>query len=152
MDSPNFRLMTTIKSEKTPINASAQKVFEKISNLDNLKPLLEQIPKEQIPADKRDMFEKLKITSDSITIPAGPVGEIRLMITDLMPYSLIQLTGEGSPIPLTMQMEIDSTGSDSCDVVVSISLEVPAMIKPMISGPVKRIVDQFAQVLKAIPF
>ena len=144
--------MTTIKSEKTPIAASSEKVFDKLSNLDNLKPLLERVPADQIPDDKRDLFENLKITSDSIKIPAGPAGEITLMITDLMPYSLIGLTGEGSPIPLSMQMEIESTGSDSCVVQVGISIEVPLMLKPMISGPLRKIVDQFAQVLKAIPF
>lgn len=144
--------MTTIKSEKTPIAASAEKVFDKLSNLDNLKPLLQQVPVDQIPEDKRDMFSRLEITSDSIRIPAGPVGEITLMITDLMPYSLIQLTGEGSPIPLSMQLEIEATGKDSCVVQVGISIEVPIMLKPMISGPVRKIVDQFAQVLKAIPF
>lgn len=144
--------MTTIKSDRTPIAASAEKVYDKLSNLDNLKPLLERVPKDQIPEDKREMFEKLVITSDSIKIPAGPVGEITLMITDLMPYSLIQLTGEGSPIPLTMQMEINSTGHDSCEVQVGVGIEVPAMLRPMISGPLKKIVDQFAQVLRAIPF
>lgn len=142
----------TIKSEKTPIAASAERVFEKLSNLENLKPVLENIPADRIPEDKREMFERLEITSDSIKIPAGPVGEITLMITDLMPYSLIQLTGEGSPIPLSMQLEIESTGKDSCVAQVGLTMEVPMMLKPMISGPVRKIVDQFAQVLGAIPF
>lgn len=144
--------MTTIKSERKPINASAEKVYLKLSDLDNLKPLLERIPREQIPEDKREMFDNLKITSDSITIPAGPVGEIKLMVTDLMPYSLIQLTGEGTPIPLVMQMEINETGHESCEVQISLSLEVPMMLRPMISGPVKNVVDQFAHVLSSIPF
>lgn len=144
--------MTTIKSERKPINASAERVYLKLSDLDNLKPLLERIPREQIPEDKREMFDNLKITSDSITIPAGPVGEIKLMVTDLMPYSLIQLTGEGTPIPLVMQMEINETGHESCEVQISLSLEVPMMLRPMISGPVKNVVDQFAHVLSSIPF
>lgn len=144
--------MTTIKSEKTRINAPAQKVYEKLSNLENLKPLLERVPKDQIPEDKREMFENLNITADSINIPAGPVGSITLRVTDRMPYSLIQLTGEGSPVPLGMQLEIDPKGDDSCEVQVSINLEIPAMLKPMVSGPLKKIVDQFGTVLGAIPF
>lgn len=144
--------MTTIKSEKTPIAASAEKVYLKLSDLSNLQGLLDRVPADQIPPDKRDMFERLQITSDSIKIPGGPVGDITLMITDLMPYSLIGLTGEGSPIPLSMQMEINPTGHDSCDVQIGVSLEVPIMLKPMISGPLKKIVDQFAQVIRAIPF
>ena len=48
--------MTTIKSEKREINASSEKVYDKLSNLENLKPLLEQIPRDQIPEDKLEMF------------------------------------------------------------------------------------------------
>lgn len=144
--------MTTIKSEKTRINASAEKVYDKLSNLENLKPLLEKVPKDQIPADKREMFENLKVTADTISIPAGPVGSITLRVTDRMPYSLIQLSGEGSPVPMNMQLEIDSKGADECEVQVAINLEIPAMLKPMVSGPLKKIADQFANVLGSVPF
>ena len=144
--------MTTIKSDKARVNAPAEKVFDKLSDLDNLKPLLENVPAESIPADKREMFENLRVTRDTISIPAGPVGEIKLRITDRLPYSLIRLSGEGSPVPLDMQLEIDSTGAESCEVTVSINLEIPAMLKPMVAGPLKKIADQFVQVMSAIPF
>lgn len=144
--------MTTIKSERKIIAASDEKVFDKLSNLENLKPLLEQIPRDQIPEDKREMFDNLKITSDTISIPAGPVGDVTLRMTDRMPYSLIQLSGEGTPIPLFMRLEIEGKGSDESEVQVSVSLDIPIMLKPMVSGPLKQIVDQFAQVLSAIRF
>lgn len=144
--------MTTIKSEKAIVSAPAERVFDKLSNLDNLKPLLEMVPADQIPADKREMFDNLKITRDTISIPAGPVGEIKLRITDRLPYSLIQLSGEGSPVPMGMQLEIESRGEDSCEVQVAINLEIPAMLKPMVSGPLKKIADQFVNVLAAVPF
>lgn len=144
--------MTTIKSEKARIAAPAEKVFEKLSNLDHLKPLLEQIPSEGIPADKREMFEKVKISSDTISIPAGPVGEITLRVTDRLPYSLIQLSGEGTPVPLNVQLEIEAQGDDACEVQVVFNLEIPLMIKPMVAGPLKKVADQFVQVMGKIPF
>lgn len=144
--------MTTIKSEKARIAATAEKVFEKLSNLDNLKPVLEQIPADGIPADKREMFENVKITNDTISIPAGPVGEIKLRVTDRLPYSLIQLTGEGTPVPLNVQLEINSEGETACEVQVAFNLEIPLMLKPMVAGPLKKVADQFVQVMGAIPF
>lgn len=144
--------MTTIKSEKTKIAAPAEKVFEKLSNLDNLKPLLEQIPADQIPDDKREMFENVKITNDTISIPAGPVGAINLRITDRLPYSLIQLTGEGTPVPMNLQLEIEPEGADACEVQVTFNLEIPMMLKPMVATPLKKVADQFAQVMGKIPF
>lgn len=144
--------MTSIKSEKTQISASAENVYNKLSNLENLKALLDKIPQDKIPEDKREMMKKLEITNDSITIPGGPAGNIKLRMADRMPYSLISMQGENTPIPLGMQMEIDSTSADTCDVQVAINMNIPAMLKPMISGPVKKVVDQFANVLKYIPF
>lgn len=144
--------MTTVKSEKKIISAPAEKVFEKLSNLDNLKPLLESIPRDKIPEDKMEMFDNLKVTSDSITIPAGPVGQITLRVTDRLPYSLIRLEGEGAPVPLSMQLEIEGRGENECEVTVAIHLDIPIMLKPMVAGPLKKIVDQFSQVLGAIPF
>ena len=144
--------MTTIKSEKAIVKASADKVYDKLSNLDNLRPLLEQIPADQIPADKRDMFEKVRITADTITIPAGPVGEITLRITDRLPHSLIQLSGEGTPVPMNVRLEIEPKDADTCQVQVAFNLEIPLMIKPMVQGPLKKVADQFVQVLGAVPF
>lgn len=144
--------MTTIKSEKSIINAPAERVYDKLSNLENLKPLLEKVPRDQIPEDKREMFDNLKVTADTISIPAGPVGAITLRVTDRLPYSLISLQGEGSPVPMGMQLEINPDGADRCEVQVAINIEIPAMLKPMVSGPLKNIVNQFSQVLGAIPF
>lgn len=144
--------MTTIKSDKTQINASTETVFDKLSNLENLKTLLDKIPQEKIPEDKKDLFNNLIITSESITIQGGPTGAITLRVTDRLPHSLIRLEGEQTPVPLAMQLEIDPEGPDACIVQVSIHLEIPAMLKPMVSGPLKKMVDQFAAVIKAISF
>lgn len=144
--------MTSIKSDKAIVNGTPEQVFEKLSNLDNLKPLLEKVPKDQIPEDKREMFDNLQITSDSISIPGGPVGNITLRISDLLPYSLIRLSGEGSPVPMGMQLEIEPEGADQSEVQVAINLEIPAMLKPMVSGPLKKIANQFVNVLGAIKF
>ena len=142
----------TVKSEKKIIAAPAENVFDKLSNLSNLRPLLEKIPRDKIPEDKQEMFDNLKITDDTITMPAGPVGEIVLRVTDRLPYSLIRMEGEGAPVPLSLQLEIEPKGADECEVMVAINLDIPIMLKPMVSGPLKKIVDQFGQVLTAIPF
>lgn len=144
--------MTTIRSEKTTISAPAEKVFDKLSNLENLKPLLERVPREQIPEDKREIFDRMSITADTITLPAGPVGELTLRMTDRMPYSLIRLAGEGTPVPMSISMELEEKGHQQCEAVVVAALDIPIMLKPMVSGPLRKIVDQFAQVLGAINF
>lgn len=144
--------MATFKSDITLVQGSAQTVFSKFSNLENLKSLLERIPADQIPDDKREMFDNLEITSDSLTIPAGPVGVLTLRLTEKVEPTLIRLEGENTPVPVSLMLHIMPEGESNCNVQVEIDLAIPAMLKPMVSGPVKKIVDQFAQVMQAIPF
>ena len=55
--------MATYKSSKETIAAPAERVYEKLSDLENLRNVIENIPEDKIPADKRGMMEQIKITS-----------------------------------------------------------------------------------------
>lgn len=144
--------MAEFKSTPVTLHAPAETVFGKLSNLDNLKTLLENVPEESIPESKRDLFNQIELTSETITIPGGPVGAITLRISERTAPTLVKLSGEGTPVPLHLALRITPLGSDSCEAQVSIDLAVPPMLKPMISGPVQKMCDQFASVLRAVPF
>ncbi len=139
--------MATYKSSKETIAAPAERVYEKLSDLENLRNVIENIPEDKIPADKRGMMEQIKITSDSISLPAGPVGEIRLKTSRLEPYS-----GIGTPVPLSLGVHIDSKGDTESEVQVLLDIDIPMMLKPMVGGTLQKMVDQFATVMTAIKF
>ena len=144
--------MANFKSDTVTINASAQRVFEKLSDLNNIGTLLENAPLDQIPEDKRDALGKISFTSDSISFPAAPVGDVTLTVTKREPYSLIMLEGVGTPVPLSLSLNIEEISEAECRGYVSIDLAIPAMLKPMISGPLQKMTDQFSQVLRSLKF
>ena len=144
--------MAIYSSGNIKLNASAQAVFSKLSNLENLKSLLENVPADKIPEDKRDMFENLKITNDSIEIPGGPVGSLLLKVVERVEPSLIRLAGEGLPIALQLKMNITPETDTTSVGNVDIDIDIPAMLKPMIGGQIQKIADQFGGVISAIPF
>ena len=144
--------MASFKSENTPINASAEKVFDKFSNLDNLASLLKRVPDGTVPAEQQELLEKLQIDSDSITIPGGPIGSLRLVMTDRIRPTLIRMKGEGTPVPLSVVMHIEPTGADSCLSQAEIDVELPMMLAPMVKGPLQKMADQFGQMIGAIDF
>ncbi len=144
--------MVTYSSKDISINAPAEAVYSKMNNLEGLASLLNQVPADQIPEDKRGMLESLDITSDSITIPGGPVGSITLRKSRSIEPTLIEMTGENSPVPLGLSLHITEDGPDHCHARAEIALEIPAMLKPMISGPMQKMVEQFGDVLSAINF
>lgn len=144
--------MATYKSDEVKLNSPAEAVFAKLSNLTGLRELLDRLPADRIPEENRAMFDGLQITSDSITIPGGPVGSITLQMSRLEEPSLIELQGVGTPVPLSLALHIKPLAADSCEARAEINLEIPAMLKPMISGPMQKAVGQFAHVLSALNF
>lgn len=143
--------MAEFKSEETPINAPAEKVFGKLSNLESLGEALRNVPEDQIPADQKDLFDKVRITPDTISFPAGPVGDLTLQMTRRESPSLIQLEGVGSPVPMTLSLRIRPITEVNCTAQAAIDLQIPAMLKPMVSGPLNKMMSQFADMLRRIP-
>lgn len=144
--------MATYKSDEVALKASAESVFSRLSNLESLRSLLEQIPADQIPTDKKEMFDSIHLTQDSIELPGGPVGSIKLRVTERTAPSRITLKGEGTPVPLQLQLDIHPVDDASCRAQAKVDIEIPAMLRPMISGPMQKMTEQFATVLRSIPF
>ncbi len=144
--------MAVYKSNEVALTASAEKVFSKLSNLEGLGEILKNVPDSMIPDDKRQMLEQITVTNDSISFPAGPVGALTLRVVEKIAPSLIRLEGENSPVPLSMSMHIYPTGEDTSDGQVEIDIKIPALLKPMIGGTMQKMVDEFSQVLRSIPF
>ena len=144
--------MATYKSETKRVAACAQQVYSKLSDLENLRAVIDNIPEDRIPADKRQMLEQIRITSDSISLPAGPVGEIKLQVSKLDPFSRIELTGIGTPVPLTLGVRISDEGPEESSVQVVLDIEIPMMLKPMVGGTLQKMVDEFASVMTAVRY
>ncbi len=136
--------MATYSSKEIPFGRSAAEAYKLLSNLENLSDLLAKAPMDQIPADKRDVFDKVRITSDTISFPAGPVGELTLRKADCIEPSLINLVAENSPVPLSMKLHIRPAGAESSELKVEIDVQIPAMLKPMIGGTLQKMVDDTA--------
>lgn len=143
--------MAEFKSDDTPINAPAETVFERFSNLENLGEMLKNVPGDQIPPDQKELFNQITITPDSISFPAGPVGNLTLRQSRVEKPSLIEFVGVGSPVPMSLSMRIRPVTEVTSSAQVSIDLQIPAMLKPMVSGPLNKMVGQFADMLRRMP-
>ena len=144
--------MAIYSSDKITINSPAITVFDKLSNLENLKGLLDKVPADQIPQDKRQMFENIKITPDTIEVPGGPMGNLVFRVTERKAPSMIKLNGEGIPIEMALVLHVSPLTDTTSSANVDIDINLPAMLKPMVGGQIQKIANQFGDVLKAIPF
>ena len=144
--------MSIYSSGNITLNASASSVFDKLSNLENLQGMLNKVPADKIPEDKRQMFENIKITPDTIEVPGGPMGNLLFRVTERKAPSLIKLKGEGIPVEMALVLHVTPISDTSSSANVDIDINLPAMLKPMIGGQIQKIANQFGDVLGAIPF
>ena len=147
--------MAEFKSETRRLRASAERAYDKLSDFDSLREMLTHIPEDKVPADKRAMFDAVEITSDTLTIPlgqAGPVQQLVLRKDNCRRPTLVRLVGVGTPVPLALEMRLEPDGDDACEATVVIDVNIPMLLRPMVSGPLQKAVNQFAEVLSCIPF
>jgi len=143
--------MATYKSEAVGLAYPAETVFNKLSNLEGLGNVLKNLPEDQISAEQRAQLEQVQVTSDTISFPGGPVGNITLHVSEVKAPTLISFEGQGTPVPLHMSMHITPLTPDTSEAFVEIDLQIPAMLKPMINGPMQKMTRQFAQMLRQVP-
>ena len=144
--------MSTYSSGNVTLNAPATAVFDKLSNLENLKGLLDKVPADRVPEDKRQMFENIRITPDTIEVPGGPMGNLLFRVTERVAPSLIKLKGEGIPVEMALVLHVKPLSDTTSSANVDIDINIPAMLKPMVGGQIQKIANQFGDVLGAIPF
>ncbi|MBD5212457.1 MAG: hypothetical protein HDS74_08605 [Bacteroidales bacterium] len=146
--------MAEYKSDEIALQGSAECVYGKLSNLEALRTLLDKVPEDQIPQEQKKMFEEIRITPETITIPAGagPIGEFTLRKEGCIEPNLVRLVGEGLPVALALMLEIKPVSDSESLGRVVVDMDVPMLLKPMISGPINKLIAQIAGFLPALKF
>lgn len=139
--------MTSFESKITRIPASVEKVFAKLSNLNNLEAV-----RNMIPADKAAQIKDMRFDADSCTINVDPVGEMTFRIIDREPPKTIKFTAEKSPLPLFLWIQLLPVDEQTTKTRITVKAEINAFLKPMVSKPLQQAVDRMADVLAVIPY
>lgn len=144
--------MATFTSSEVTLHGSREDVFARLSNPEALKGFLENVPREMIPADKQGILDSIELTADTISISGGPTGQLTFQVAEKEAPSRIVYEGLGTPVRIALEFELfPGTDSESCGAKAAITADIPAMLKPMVSGPLQKGADQFAQMLATIP-
>lgn len=143
--------MAEFKGQPSTIKAPIHKVYNKLVDFENFKSFIDKIPTDKIPADKLEQFKNIEITSDSIAFQGGPTGPVKLVVDQRIEPSLIRLKAADLPINLTLEIQLKENGEETLQTTV-IKADIPAMLKPMVAGPLQKVVDQFGTIFSVIPF
>ncbi|MCM1291218.1 MAG: hypothetical protein NC201_08055 [Prevotella sp.] len=146
--------MAEYRSKDVTLQGSAERVYLKLTNLEALRDLMTKVQGSALPEDQAKMLDNIKITSDTITIPAGngPLGEITLRKEGCIEPNMVRLAGVGTPVPMALKMELQPVSETECIGAVVVDLDIPVILKPMISGPINKLTSQIAEFLPRLKF
>lgn len=148
---------TTFESSIKQIPHKQESVYNTLSDLNNLQRLkdrFEQV-KDQIPEDKRKEMEKLKdlkFDSDSISITAPMVGEIKMRIIDREEPKTIKFETENSPVPFNFWIQLLPTSDTVCKMKLTIKADLNPFIKGMVKKPLEEGIEKIANALAMISY
>lgn len=121
-----------------------EKVYEKLSNLENIEKV-----KDRIPADQ---LNGLAFDRDSVSVSVPPVGSITLGIIERDEPKCVKFEAKNSPVPFNMWIQLLPVTDASCKMKVTVKADIPMFLKPMLGGKLKDGVDKIADTLAMIPY
>ena len=149
--------MSTFESSIRQIPYPQQNVYDKLSDLSNLKTLKEryELMKDNMPEEARKQAEAIKdlqFDQDSLTVNVPPVGTIRLKVVDREEPKCIKFETEQSPVPFNFCIQLLPVTTTSCKMKLTIKADLNPFIKQMVKKPLSEGIEKIADVLQMIQY
>jgi hypothetical protein len=129
--------MTNFKSPEVEVRLSAEQLYDKLSNLNNLQDIL--------PSEITDF----QSTEDSCSFKMGGMPKVNLVIAEKTAFSKIILQAENSQIPFSLACNISQNG-EKCKAILEVNAELNMMMRMMLEKPLTNFLNASAKRLSQI--
>jgi len=136
--------MTKFESSVRGIDASQEKVYNMLSNLENLERI-----RDRIPEDKAD---DIVFDNDSIAVRVNPVGMVKFKIIEREEPKTIKFEAEGSPVPVNFWIQILPVEENTSKIKLTIKADIPFFLKGMVQKPLEQGIEKIADILQMINY
>lgn len=137
-------IMTDFTSSVQKIPFDAERVFRKLSDLNNL-----EMIKDKFPADK---IRNMSFDADSCSFQADMIGKISVRIVEREPEVSIKLVSEKSPVPFTCWIQLKEMAPDDTRMKLTLRADIPFMFKGMISKPLEEGIQKVAENIASLQY
>ena len=137
-------IMETYESNIVHIAAPAERIYTKLADLENFRPMLDQIP-----ADK---VQDVELTSDSLHMTVDPVGKVGMKMVDKEPFKTIKLGADGAPIEFFFWIQLVEKAENDTKMKLTLKADIPFMLKMMVASKIKEGINKVAEALAKIPY
>lgn len=136
--------MTKFESSIKVIPYNHERVYNKLSDLNNLEAV-----KDRIPADK---VKDMSFDQDTLTLSVAPVGDLELRVIEREPHKCIKFETVKSPLPFNLWIQIVPTTDEECKLKLTIGLDVNPFMKGMVQKPLQEGLEKMADVLAQVGY
>jgi len=132
--------MTTYESDVKTISSNEEVVFGILSDLNNLKKILDNSP-------STDKVKDLQFETDSCSFAVEGFGRVGFRIIEREPFKTIKLHSEQAPVDVNIWIQLLQKAENDTQLKLTLKAELPAMIKMMIDKKLKDGINLIADVL-----
>ncbi|MDR2824960.1 MAG: hypothetical protein LBB41_07175 [Prevotellaceae bacterium] len=132
--------MTTYSSNPKPINKSNTEVFAAFSDLTKLETLREKIA-------ESGQVQDFSVSTDEISFSVNVAGKVTLRIVECVPNEKIRFTLESALKNAEVQLNIKETTLTTSEITLTLTVEMPMMLKMMLDDKLNDGMDKMAEVI-----
>ena len=143
------------------ISAPVERVYATLSNLENLRPLIERAQNDEGLREKMrqagqgnalEQLKDIEITADSIAIPTPMFGTISMCIIEREEGKCIKFETQQSPVKANLWIQTLPVSRDQSKMKLTIDADIPFMLKAMVGSKLKDGVEKIADALAMINY
>jgi hypothetical protein len=136
--------MTDFVSDIQQIPYSAECIYAKLSDLNNLEKIKTLLPTGKI--------KDFTFDSDSCSFQVETFGKIVLRVVERVPFKTIKLESEKSPVPFFMWIQLQEVAANDTRLKLTFRADIPFIFKAMISKPLEDGIKKVAEVLAKLSY
>lgn len=137
--------MATYKGKSVTLPRPIGQIYEKVADLSQYRGLVEQLPEEQ-----RERLNGVAFEGECIRMDAPAIGQLVFKISERVPTSRVSFSAEGSPVPLSLSLDLKEEGPESTSLTPSIKIDIPPMLRPFIGNKIQEASDKFGEVFTSL--
>lgn len=136
--------MSQYESSVKCIPYPQESVYAKLEDLNNIEGIKDKLP--------QDKVKDLTYSRDEASVNVPPLGNVTLRVIDREEPKCIKLEVAGSPIPVTIWIQVIPNGENASKMRVVAKAEINFMLRSMIEKPLKEGLEKVAEALSLIAY
>lgn len=136
--------MTTFESDVKVIPYSQERVYNKLSDLNNLEAIKERLPEDKV--------NDVSFDTDTLSFSVPAIGQLTLKVVEREPSTCIKFETTNSPLPFNLWVQLVAVSEEACKLKVTVRMELNPFMKAMIQKPLEEGLAKMADMLAMIQY